>query len=36
MHIDIEVPAPISEVGFREDLHHLANDLMIDLVLRKM
>jgi glycine cleavage system regulatory protein len=36
MDIDIEVPVSISEVGLREDLHHLANDLMIDLVLRKM
>jgi glycine cleavage system transcriptional repressor len=36
MDIDIEVPVSISEVGLREDLHHLVNDLMIDLVLRKM
>jgi glycine cleavage system transcriptional repressor len=36
MDIDIEVPVSISEVGLRENLHHLANDLMIDLVLRKM
>jgi glycine cleavage system transcriptional repressor len=36
MDIDIEVPVSISEVGLREDLHHLANELMIDLVLRKM
>lgn len=36
MDIDIEVPVSISEVGLREDLHHLAKDLMIDLVLRKM
>jgi glycine cleavage system transcriptional repressor len=36
MDIDIEVPVSISEVGLREDLHHLANNLMIDLVLRKM
>ena len=35
MDIDIEVPVSISEVGFREDLHHLANDLMIDLVLKR-
>jgi glycine cleavage system transcriptional repressor len=36
MDIDVEVPISISEVGLREDLHHLANNLMIDLVLRKM
>jgi len=36
MDIDIEVPLSISEEGLREDLHHLANELMIDLVLRKM
>lgn len=36
MDIDIEVPVSISEVGLRENLHHLANELMIDLVLRKM
>ena len=35
MDIDIEVPRPISEEGFREDLHRLANELMIDLVLKK-
>jgi glycine cleavage system transcriptional repressor len=36
MEIDIEVPTAISEQELREDLHRLANDLMIDLVLRKM
>jgi len=35
MDIDIEVPVSISEVGLRENLHHLANELMIDLVLMK-
>jgi glycine cleavage system regulatory protein len=35
MDIDIEVPRSISEEGLREDLHHLANELMIDLVLKK-
>ena len=35
MDIDIEVPVSISEVGLREDLHHLANELMIDLVLKR-
>ena len=35
MEIDIQVPRSISEQGLREDLHHLANALMIDLVLRK-
>jgi glycine cleavage system regulatory protein len=36
MEIDIEVPTVISEQELREDLHRLANDLMIDLVLRKV
>jgi glycine cleavage system transcriptional repressor len=36
MDIDVEVPQSISEKGLREDLHRLANELMIDLVLRKM
>ena len=36
MDIDIEVPCSVSEEGLREDLHRLANELMIDLVLRKM
>jgi glycine cleavage system regulatory protein len=35
MDIDVEVPRSISEQGLREDLHHLANELMIDLVLKK-
>jgi glycine cleavage system regulatory protein len=35
MDIDIEVPRSISEQGLREDLHHLANELVIDLVLKK-
>jgi glycine cleavage system regulatory protein len=35
MDIDVEVPKAISEVGLREGLHLLANELMIDLVLRK-
>jgi len=35
MDIEIDVPQSISEQGLREDLHHLADDLMIDLVLRK-
>lgn len=35
MDIDIEVPQSISEQGLREDLHQLANELMIDLVLKK-
>jgi len=33
--IDIEVPLSISEEGLRENLHHLANELMIDLVMKK-
>ncbi len=36
MDIDIEVPRSVSEEGLREDLHHLANDLVIDLILRKI
>ena len=36
MEIDIEVPTAISEQELREDLHRLANELRIDLVLRKM
>jgi len=36
MDIDVEIPHSVSEQGFRKDLHHLANELLIDLVLRKM
>jgi glycine cleavage system regulatory protein len=35
MDIDIEVPRSIPEQALREDLHHLANELVIDLVLKK-
>jgi glycine cleavage system transcriptional repressor len=35
MDIDVGVPRSISEPGLREDLHHLANELMIDLVLKR-
>jgi len=35
MDIDVEVPQSISEQGLREDLHRVANELMIDLVLKK-
>lgn len=35
MDIDVEVPRSISEEGLREDLHRLANELVIDLVLKK-
>jgi glycine cleavage system transcriptional repressor len=35
MDIEIDVPRSIPEEGLRQDLHHLANELMIDLVLRK-
>jgi len=35
MDIDVEIPKSVSEQGLREDLHRLANELMIDLVLRK-
>ncbi|MBM4341139.1 MAG: hypothetical protein FJ110_16535 [Deltaproteobacteria bacterium] len=36
MDIDVEVPHSVSEQGLRKDLHGLANELMIDLVLRKV
>jgi glycine cleavage system regulatory protein len=36
MDIDLDIPRSISEQGLREDLHHLANELMIDLVLRRV
>jgi len=35
MEIDVEAPRTVSEQRLRDDLHHLANALMIDLVLRK-
>jgi glycine cleavage system transcriptional repressor len=35
MDIDIDVPHSLSEQGLREDLHRLANELVIDLVLKK-
>ncbi len=35
MDIDIEVPRSISEQNLREELHRMANELMIDLVLKK-
>ncbi|NWG03519.1 MAG: hypothetical protein HXY44_11755 [Syntrophaceae bacterium] len=35
MEIEVEVPRSISETGFREELHRLANELIIDLVLKK-
>ncbi len=36
MDIDVDVPHSVSEKGLREDLHHLADELRIDLVLRRM
>jgi glycine cleavage system transcriptional repressor len=36
MDIDVEVPRSVSEQGLREDLHRLANELVIDLVLKRM
>jgi len=36
MDIIVEVPRAVSEQVLRDDLHHLANELMIDLVLKKM
>ena len=35
MDIEIDVPQSISEQRVREEFHHLANELMIDLVLRR-
>jgi glycine cleavage system transcriptional repressor len=35
MDIDIDIPKPVSEEDLREDLHRLANELVIDLVLKK-
>ena len=35
MDIDVEVPRSVSEQGLREELHQLANELVIDLVLKK-
>ncbi len=36
MDIDIEVPRCLSEGGLREDLHKIANELVIDLVLMRV
>ncbi|NWF92579.1 MAG: hypothetical protein HXY46_06655 [Syntrophaceae bacterium] len=35
MDMEVEVPQSISEESLREDLHDLANELVIDLVLKK-
>jgi len=35
MDMEVEVPRSISEQGLREDIHGLANELMIDLVFKK-
>jgi glycine cleavage system transcriptional repressor len=35
MDMDIEVPRSVLEQRLREDLHHLANELIIDLVFKK-
>ena len=35
MDIDVGVPRSLSEQRLREELHQLANELMIDLVLKK-
>jgi glycine cleavage system transcriptional repressor len=35
MDMDVEVPRSISEQSLREDLHRLANELVIDLVLKR-
>jgi len=36
MDMDIRIPRSISEQALREDVHRLANELRIDLVLRKI
>lgn len=36
MDMEIEVPRSISEQELRDNLHHLANELVIDLVLRRI
>jgi len=36
MDMDIEIPRSVSEQGLRNNLHQLANELVIDLVLRKI
>jgi glycine cleavage system regulatory protein len=36
MDMDINVPRTISEQGLRDDLHRLGNELVIDLVLKKV
>jgi len=36
MEVDIDVPNSFSEQALREDLHRLADELRIDLVLRKV
>ncbi len=35
MDMDVEIPRSISEQGLREALHRLANELMIDLILKR-
>jgi len=35
MEIDVDIPKSVSEKGLREDLHRMANELVIDLVLKK-
>ena len=35
MDMDVGIPQSVSEQGLREDLHRLANELMIDLVFKK-
>jgi glycine cleavage system transcriptional repressor len=35
MEIDLDIPRSVSEFSLRKDLHGLANELLIDLVLRK-
>src|SRR4030042_6549873 len=35
MDIHLDIPRSMSEQGLREDLHHLADELVIDLVLKR-
>ena len=36
MDMEVEVPKSVTDQALREDLHHLANELVIDLVLKRL
>jgi len=36
MDMEVEIPKSVSEQKLREELHRLANELVIDLVLRRL